>query len=44
MKLNCINTCKNETKTKFSCEEKCVLIIYQINFCEQTTICLKLSV
>ena len=32
MKLNSVETYKNETK--LSCEEKCVLVIYNTYFCE----------
>ena len=32
MKLNSVKTCKNETK--LSCEKKCTIVIYNMNFCE----------
>ena len=42
MKLNCEMTCKNEAKLRW--EEKCVLISYNVYFCVQIPVCLKVFV
>ena len=38
MKLNSVKTCKNETK--LNCEEKCVIVIYNMIFASTARSCL----
>ena len=44
MKPNCVRLWKNEGKLNQDGKEKCVLISYNVYFCEQIPVCLKFSV
>ena len=44
MKPNCVRLWKNEGKLNQDGKEKCVLISYNVYFCEQIPVCLKLFI